>query len=71
MATPVAYESSQTRGWIQAMAVTYATAMKMPDSFNPLCGVGDQTLTSAAAQADFIWILSLLHQSSNSPPTLL
>ena len=31
MATPAAYGSSQTRGWIQAVAEAYATVTATPD----------------------------------------
>ena len=47
MATPAAYESSQARDWIRAIAETCIAAASMPDPCNPLCQAEDQTHASA------------------------
>ena len=67
MATPMAYRSSQARDWIQAITVTYASAVATLDPFNPLHWAGGQTCTSPVTQA--IAVRFLTHRTMVGPPT--
>ena len=55
MATLLASGSSQARDWIQAAAVTYASAAQ---SFNPLHWARDWTCTSTVTQAAAVKFLT-------------
>ena len=58
MAAPTAYGSSQSRDWIQAVAVSYATAVATDGSFNLLHQAGGQTHTSAVTQTTAVRFLT-------------
>ena len=58
MAASTAYGSSQARDWIRATAVTYITAVAVPDSPNPLHRARDQTWNSAATWATAVRFLT-------------
>ena len=58
MAAPTAYESSQTRDWIQATAASYAIAAVTLGSFNPLHLAGDRTPASEVIWAAAVRFLT-------------
>ena len=58
MAIPMEYGSSKARGWIQAIAVTFAEVVVTLDPFNPLHQDGAQTHTSTATQATALGFLT-------------
>lgn len=68
MAISKAYESSWVRDWIQAAAVTYATAAAIADPFNPLHQARDETLPSTAAQATAV--IFLTHSAMSGTPLM-
>ena len=58
MATPAAYGSFQTRGWIWAASVTYATAAPMPDPLTHCTGARDRTQASPVTWGTAVGLLT-------------